>query len=504
MPSFKNLINLTIIAISSQVYADISLPQIIDSQMILQRDAKVPIWGWADKGEQVTVQFAGQTKTATPNESGKWMIDLDPMPASNEARSMIIKGKNTINLNDILVGEVWLASGQSNMEWTFNGIEKKEYEAALKQKNNNDIRFFHVTHHLQAGAPMDDTIGSWKKAEEFLATPHSVSAVATFFAIKLQKELAIPIAILDSNWGGMRVDCFISEEGYKSENLPLRKHGVAQPNIRLQKLKQMRDSLNQTIALAEKGISASYIEERINGWADNMIYNAMIAPLAPYAIKGAIWYQGESNRGDAKYFKKMKALSFGWSKAFRVKDIPLIQVQIAPFDYTRGKNPKDSTLCDTIWKAQYKAAKELKGIEVVAIHDININIKDIHPRSKELVGQRLAAIALKNTYGKNLIAQGPQFASAKTQGQKVILSFDNIDQGLSTKDNKAPTHFELSNDGKNFIAAEAIIQGNSIVVSSTQVSTPKFVRMGWSDIAIPNLQDKNGWPVFAFPAQPIK
>ena len=241
MTTFKKLFSLSLLALTAQVHAEITLPKIMDSLMILQRNSQVPIWGWADQAEQVTVEFAGQTKTAMPNEKGKWMIELDPLLASAQGREMIIKGKNSIKLNDILVGEVWLAAGQSNMEWSFNGIEASEVEEAMKSKGNESIRFFHVDQHLQAGYPMDDTLGNWKKTDEFLHKGNSVSAVGFFFARKLQNELQVPIAILDANWGGMRIDCFISEEGYKSQNLPLRKHQNADnPRIRLNKLKSMR------------------------------------------------------------------------------------------------------------------------------------------------------------------------------------------------------------------------------------------------------------------------
>ncbi|EDM29239.1 sialic acid-specific 9-O-acetylesterase [Lentisphaera araneosa HTCC2155] len=488
-----------------QAQADITLPKIMDSQMVLQRNAKVPIWGWADQGEKVTVSFAGQTKTAMPNEKGKWMVELEPLQASAQGRDLIIKGKNSVTLNDILVGEVWLASGQSNMEWTFAQSNKQEFEYAKTFADNKNIRFFHVEHHLQAGTPMDDTLGRWKLPAEFIKHSHMVSAVGFYFAAKLHNELNVPIGILDANWGGMRIDNFISEEGYKSQNLPLRKHHQNNdPNVRLNKLKRMRDSIDHAITLAEKGITTSILEDRVNGWAENIIYNAMIAPLTPYAIKGAIWYQGESNRTDNKYFEKLKALSYGWSKAFRVKDIPLYQVQIAPFDYTRGQNPKDHTLGDNVWKAQYRGAKEILGVGIIPIHDTNINIKDIHPQHKRPVGERLADLALNKNYGKSNNASAPEFASAKSANGKVIVSFKNLKNSLTSFDGKPLTHFELSADGKNFVAAQAAIKGKTVEVTSASLPTPKYVRMGWSDIAIPNLCEKDGWPVYAFPAQEVK
>ena len=503
MSRIKSLVFLCLSAMALQ--ADIILPKVIDSHMVLQRSSKVPIWGWADKGEKVTVTFAGQTKTALPNAQGKWMVDLDPMKASSQGRKMLIKGKNSVTLNDILVGEVWLASGQSNMEWTFSQIVKPEWEYAKSHINNKFIRFFHVDKHLQSGIPLDDTMGRWKQSKDFLSNPHSVSAVGFFFAAKLQKELNVPIGILDSNWGGQRIDCFISEEAYKSQNLPLQKHPhVLNPVHRQGKLENMNRSITNALKAEKMGMKVPYFEERINGWATNYIYNAMIAPLTPYAIKGSIWYQGESNRGDKNYFEKLKALSYGWSKAFRVKDIPLYQVQIAPWDYTHGRNPKDHTLGDTIWMAQYRAAKEIPGIGIVPIHDTNINIKDIHPQHKRPVGERLAALALNNDYGKKQYCTAPEFASAKAAEGKVIVNFKNLKGSLTSFDRKPLTHFELSVDGKNFLAAEAKIKGKTVEVYSKALPTPKYVRMGWSDIAIPNLSEKGGWPVYAFPAQEVK
>jgi sialate O-acetylesterase len=194
---------------------------------------------------------------------------------------------------------------------------------------------------------------------------------------------------------------------------------------------------------------------------------------------------------------------------FNVKDIPIYLVQIAPYDYSRNRKtkapgPLDSTLSNNIWAAQYKGAKEIPGMEVVAIHDTNIPITNIHPPHKLPVGNRLAMVALNKKYGKDVIAAGPSFAGATLNGATVAVSFTGIDQGLSTKDGKAPTWFELSADGETFVKADAKINGNTVDVSSAAVTAPKFVRMGWYDTAIPTLQDKNGWPVFAFPAKPVK
>jgi sialate O-acetylesterase len=474
--------------------------------MILQRGVDAPIWGWADLGEEVTVQFAGQIKKAMPAENGKWMVTLDPMTASADPRTMTIRGKNKIKLDDVLVGEVWLASGQSNMEWTFGGLAQEEKEFAAAQKGNRLVRAFHVERHLQAGIPLDDTIGRWKTCDDFFVDPYrGISAVGFFFALKLNQELGVPVAILDANWGGQRIECFIPDEGYDAMGLNFRRGNVnTDPKVIASQLKTVAASIEESIKAAEKGIKMAYVEDRVFGWSENYIYNAMIAPLTPYAIKGAIWYQGESNRGSGDYFKKLQALSAGWSQVFNVKELPFYQVQIAPFDYMRGKNPAVTTLCDTIWTAQYKGAAEIPGMGIVAIHDTDIDIHNIHPVHKLLVGERLAAQALKKQYGKAVVATGPSFASAKLDGSKVIVSFKDIDQGLCATDRQAPSWFELSADGKTFVKAEAEINGDTVEVSSAAVPAPAFVRMGWYDIAIPNLADKNGWPVFAFSAQPAQ
>jgi sialate O-acetylesterase len=323
----------------------------------------------------------------------------------------------------------------------------------------------------------------------------------------LQKELGVPVGLIDSSWGGTAIEPWIADEGYALIGKPLKKQDMAAIN------KQQDKIIGEVEAWLSKAKQASSVgrinpfdvKTAIGGNAPNGIYNAMVAPLAPFAIKGSIWYQGESNRGSRDYFDKLKALQGGWAKVFNAPDLPLYLVQIAPYDYNRGKRSvKDVTLCNAIWTAQYKAAEELKNCGIIATHDtINGNVKDIHPRDKKPVGERLAAMALNKTYSKKFVCSGPSFKSATAKGAKVIVAFDAIDQGLETADGKAPSWFELSADGKSFTTADAIIDGNTVIVSSPTVSAPKFIRMGWSEIAIPTLRDKNGWPAFQFSAMPV-
>lgn len=495
---------LLLCAWSGQVLAEVLLPKVMGSGMVLQRDVAVPIWGWAAVGEEVTVEFAGQVKTALPDSTGKWMVSLDPLEASVEPRSLVIRGANVLTLDDVLVGEVWLASGQSNMEWTFSQCDPSEWTNAQTKKDHPHVRVFHVSQHLVAGVPMDDTVGQWKSCAEITAHPQSVSAVGFFFALKIQEELGVPVGILDANWGGQRIETFIPNEGYEAAGIPLRPQRPVHARNAVGGLRGLASSVNHSADMAERGLMVAYPDFAPYGRSDNFIYNAMIAPLTPYAIRGAIWYQGESNRGAPDYFKKIQALSMGWSEVFKVPSIPIHMVQIAPFAYNKAALEQDSTLCDTIWKTQYQAAREIPGVEVVAIHDTNIDIRDIHPRFKKPVGEKLASSALRHQYGKTIPASGPRVNEARAEGNAVVVSFLDVDQGLETSDGQPPTWFELSGDGRQFVRAEASIEGQQIRVQSAQVLEPRFVRMGWVDTAIPNLRDKNGWPVFAFPSLAVK
>ena len=447
----------------SAAWADVTLSAIIDSKMVLQRDVATPVWGWADEGEAVTVTFAGQTKTAIAGGAkGKWMVKLDPMKASATPRVMTIKGKREIELTDVLVGEVWLATGQSNMEFNLSKLHENERQVVYEQATNNLFRMFCIPGYHRSSTPLDNPVGSWSTTPEFAADlkagkiPHyySHSAIGCFFGLELQRELDVPVAVIDSSWGGQKIENFISPECYKEAGFTDRRLGV---------------------------------------------YNGMIAPLAPYALKGVLWYQGEASRGSSDYAAKLKALSTSFSRTFNVKDIPLYQVQIAPGAGYKTNGP--TLLCDTIWAAQYQGAAEVPGMEIVAIHDAQHSTVGLHPAYKKTVGDRLAAMALNKAYGKDVSCTGPRFASATRKAASIVVRFKDIDQGLESDDGKPLGWFELSVDGKTFVSATAVIEGETVVVTATDLAAPRFVRMGWNERALPNLRDKNGWPVFAFSAQ---
>lgn len=454
-------IPLLVLACASQLHADVRLPALFSDHMVIQRDVEAPVWGWAEAGEKVSVTFAGETKSTVADSAGKWSVKLSKQKASASPQNLTLKGNNELILKNVLIGDVWICSGQSNMEWPLSKSTKNPKEAYEAQKNNPQLRLFRLPDHIKAPEPAADTKGAWKTTE-VEQDCMVFSGCGFFFGGKLQKELNIPIGLIDTSWGGTPVDEWISNKATK---------------------------------------------EMLQKDRKQSIYNGMVAPLVPFAIKGAIWYQGESNRGNAfpEYFTKLNALITGWREDFQVGDFPFYLVQIAPHQYNKKGPGDDETLARNIWAAQYKAAKEIKNCGIVPIHDtIGGVINDIHPREKKPVGERLASLALKKDYGKDVAFTGPEFAAAKAGAGKIIVSFNGIDQGLVTTDGAEPTCFEIAGEDKVFVPAKASIDGKTVVVSAEGVASPKHVKMGWLETQVPNLADKNGWPVFQFPPQEAK
>lgn len=484
-----------IVLMGQTCFAEIVLPKIIADHMVLQREMPVPIWGWGDPGKTVTVEFAGQKKTAKVDDKGQWEIKLDPMEASAEPREMKVFGGSTLTLKDILVGEVWLASGQSNMEWSIKGSAKEDQEFLDAIKDMSQIRAFQSPH-VTSPFPLSDGVGNWVEGKAIQAQKTN-SAVGTFFAWKLHLELGVPVGFLDLNWGGQKIEKFIPDEGYAATGLD---HQPASDETKANYLKALtlfKEQVDQAIVDGNRGIFRPLGNPpSAGGGAQNDIYNAMIAPAVPFAIRGAIWYQGESNREATDYFEKIKKLSAGWSEVFNVKNIPLLMVKIAPFDY---RGDERQMLCDNIWTAQFKADDEIPGVGVVPIQDTQIPLKNIHPPFKRVVGERLAQMALARHFGNTTYPKkAARIREAKRSGKAVLVSFEHADKGLTTTDGKAPTYFELSADGKDFVEAPAEIKGDQVSVALPDGLDAKFIRMGWYEDVLPNLTVKDGWPVLPF------
>ena len=515
---------------SQAAYTEVRVPSVIGSGMVLQRDQPVPIWGWADAGEEVTLVLRDADQTiehvqTRADQDGNWRVELGPRPAGGPYSLMI----NELDLTDLLYGEVWLCSGQSNMEWPVMGADAAEMEIAAATYPK--IRLFHVPK-VPAGSPMPDVSAHWQSASpETIAT---FSAVCYYFGREIHSDLNVPVGLIASAWGGTKIEPWTPPAGFRSvDGLgPMADYALATDASYREQLPATLESLeawvNSTRAALESGgpilpmpaISHPLAQET----QPTALYNGMIHPLAPFAIRGAIWYQGEANVGEGmSYRDKMHALINGWREVWDQGDFPFYYVQLAPFDYTWRSGLVSRLGLDVspdywralasrfgldaspyklpeIWEAQ-TAALSIRNTGMAVTNDIG-NPADIHPTNKQEVGRRLSLWALAKTYGRpDLVYSGPSFRSMEMKDGAIVLTFDHAD-GLMTRDGEPPDWFEIAGDDQQFIEASAVVDGDTVVVSSEAVTNPMAVRFAWHTTAEPNLVNGAGLPAGAFRTHP--
>ncbi len=494
---------LTALWLTSTVAHALNLPRIFSDNMVLQRGIPLKIWGWAAPGQSVAVSFSAQKKITKAAEDGKWSVTLEPLQASAEpAELSIVAGDQRVSTKNVLVGEVWLCSGQSNMEYAlgWNLGDTNNARETIAAATFPMIRQFKVPHVTNA-APQKDLPGDWVVCAPDTAA--NFTAVGYHFALQLYKNLNVPIGLINSSWGGTRIEPWTDPEGFKlSDKLKDISELIANADkVHLQnqvaKLDQLEAWVKQSRVALENGTKLSTFpggmpEHPLNGHdRPTAIYNAMIAPLIPYGIRGALWYQGESNNGEGMlYFEKMKALIGSWRRLWGLGNFPFLYVQLAPFRYNRPE------ALPGIWQAQL-AALTIPNTGMAVITDIG-NVADIHPRNKEEVGRRLSLWALARIYGESgQEYSGPVYLGMKVQHEKAILTFDHSD-GLKSLDGKPLTWFTIAAEDKKFVEANAEILGNTLVVSSDAVAKPAAVRLGWNETAEPNLGNGAGLPASPF------
>jgi sialate O-acetylesterase len=478
--------------------------------MVLQRDVSVPVWGWADAGERVTVSFGGQTHQTVARSDGTWRVYLQALEASPAPQVFSVSGSNRIELNNVLVGEVWFCSGQSNMQWAMSRIDNAEAEIAAAR--NPMIRHFRVDRRV-AAEPVDDVTGSWDLTTPETMAPHS--AVAYFFGRRLHEELDVPIGLINSSWGGTRIEPWIPIDGFAGfPNLSSIRDrlaaGVPSSPQHQQLLGDYIASMRRWIETAESrgpGRLAALtpapefpaelilIPEQNPHQTPTVLYNAMVAGLVPFPIRGAIWYQGESNRADGMlYLEKTQALVQGWRDAWGQGDFPYYAVQLAPFVYGG-----DSKILPGIWEAQASIPEHVPNSGYTVINDIG-DLKDIHPSNKQDVGLRLANQALARTYHrKDIRWSGPVYRSFAVEGARLRVTFDHA-HGLSTRDGESATWFELCGPDGYYGPAQAVIEGGTVVLTAEGIAEPRGVRFAWDQTAEPNLVNGDGLPTGAFRA----
>ncbi len=448
----------------STIQAEVKLPSILGSHMVVQRNAPITLWGWDNGGQKVTVSLGTDSASSKVDDQGFWSVELKALNAGGPHK-IEIEGSSKVTLEDVLVGEVWLCSGQSNMEWTVSRSLNPQQEA----ENGNHPQIRHIKFPHRPSAKPEDDIPSdgWKPATS--ATVPNFTAVGYFFGRKLQAELDVPIGLIGSNWGGTRIEPWIPPTGFKS----------------VAKLKNISDNLDDFPVVNEQG--------RVNHQTPLALYNGMIHNFRHLNFRGAIWYQGESNRGDGMlYMEKMKALITGWRQVFDNKDMPFYFVQLAPFTYGGSE-----LALPEIWEAQ-TATLALPNTGMAVTTDIS-NLRDIHPKNKQDVGKRLALWALAKTYGKqDLVYSGPLYKSHKVKGASIEVHFDHAYGQLASSDGKPLTHFQLAGEDGEFMPAVAKIDGGKLIVTSDAVAKPVNLRFGWHQLAEPNLVNKSGLPASPF------
>ncbi len=450
-----------VIGVAVAVPVELELSSMFSDDMILQREKTVPVWGTSTAGADITVEFAGQTKTTTAAGDGTWQVDLDSMTASAVSRTLTVTaelagfGTTEVSFTNVLVGEVWLCSGQSNMALTgAQTLHQAEIEATPTDAN---LRLFKIPQEGPA-TPLERLDTVWTESTTGSSgTARSFSAVAYYFGLKLKTELGVPVGLIQSAKGG---------------------------------------------TIVEKWLPAG---TSYNGGSAGIHYNGMIDAIIPFAMRGVTWYQGESNlMGDGNdgqpltYVAKKKALIDGWRSLWG-EGLPFFYVQIAPYDYTGD----DDGVLPFFWEAQSAVLGEVAnaGMAVItdAVHDSNgdTDLTELHPRNKQIPGERLALLALDNTYGQSIVSTGPTFQSLETVGNTLEVTFDSA-VGLTTSDSLAPDWFELEVSEGVYTPATAVVSGNKVILSAVGVTAPTTMRFAWSELAQPNLRNGAGLVAAAF------
>jgi len=500
------LISAVLTAIPGACFARVKLPAVISDNMVLQREMKVPIWGWARPGEWVRIKCSWQDKThrIKAGKKGKWQLKINS-PEPGGPYEMTIRGRNAIEITNILCGEVWICSGQSNMEmpvgelggWKRGVLNYKQVKASA---DDSMLRLFKVEKTI-SDKPQEDCDGLWLPCTG--DDVENFSAVAYFFGRELRKELKVPVGLIESCWGGTVAEAWISKDVLMidSDFAPiLERFEQAKAEYKKKKEaynKKLKEWMMAAIKAKDEGQKTMTPPEIKRPGSPrhknspSSLYNGMIAPLIPYGIRGAIWYQGESNVERAYQYRKLfPALILNWRLDWEQGDFPFYYVQIAPYKYD------EKFVAAELREAQLMTMP-LANTGIVVTTDIG-NVDNIHPRNKQEVGRRLSLWALSQTYQQyDGECSGPVFDTIRMEGNRIRITFDYVDGGLLVKGGEL-TGFEIAGQDKKYHKANAKIQGRTVLVSSREVKKPVAVRFGWSNTAQPNLFNKEGLPASPF------
>jgi sialate O-acetylesterase len=457
--------------------AALQLASPFQDHMVLQREMAVPVWGWSTPGTQVTVVFSGQRKSATADSDGKWVVRLAPLSASATPSEMTVSladGSKRV-ISDVLVGEVWFCSGQSNMAWKMSQLGGR-YSDEVAAASLPEIRVCQIPKDMFAPTPQERSEMSWQ-----VCTPETVpgfSAVAFFFGSKLLEELEVPIGLITSPRGGSSIDAWISEPALRTA------------------FPEFTEKLDSYPTITEEtgGVFDHRKKSKVHGITQRVpavLYNARVHPFVPYAIRGAIWYQGETDVSKPEAYRALfPAMIRQWRESWGQGDFPFYYVQIAPC----GRAGVSSAY---LREAQMMAMSKPNTGMAVAM-DVG-EAKNIHPLVKRPVGERLALWALAKDYGRDaLVYSGPQYTKSVVEGAVMRLHFNHVGGGLASRDGQPLSHFTIAGEDHVFVPSKAVIEGETIVVSSEAVAKPVAVRFAFGSADIPNLMNREGLPASSF------
>lgn len=446
-----------LVSYTSVTLANVRLPAVITDNMVLQQRSSVQLWGWSEPAEKIyiTTSWNNRTDSVKGSRDGKWLLVV-PTPAAGGPYTIRIKAGNTIELKNVLIGEVWVCSGQSNMEmsetWGMPDVKNE-----LPSCANSNIRFFHIPK-ATAGSPQDDCKAGWTLCDS--NELKTFSAAAYFFGKKLNQQLNVPVGLIEAAWGGTAAEVWTPEELVDRDTV----------------LKRAADSLKPA-----------------DWWPYHagFCYNGMIAPITNFTIAGVLWYQGESNAATARtYSRLLETMIASWRKAWK-EPLPFYYVQIAPFTYGGKENA-------ALLREQQAAVEQTEGTGMVVISDLVDDTADIHPKNKHDVGYRLANWALGDTYHQmDIVYKHPVYHDMEVKGEKAIVRIADAPGGLKVE-GPAVRELSVAGDDKVFYPAQVRIEGNNLIVSSRQVKRPAAVRYQYSNAGIGNIFSKEGLPLAPF------
>jgi sialate O-acetylesterase len=483
--------------------ANVALPDVISDAMVLQQNRSVPIWGKADPGESVSVSFAGQKRTASANEEGKWLIRLSALRASGIPATMIVEGRNRIALHDILVGEVWLVAGQSNMQRLLS--ETADGEQATAAANYPSIRLFNVSRQV-AFKHTPPPLAKWQPC-----SPESVkqfSAAGYYFGVELSKELNVPIGLINSSYGGSQAEAWTPVE-YLLASTDLKPTvdrtkiwNDERPRVKVEydeAIKKWREDSDKARAAGARPQPSPAVPDALREYRiASSIYDGMIAPLIPFTIRGALWYQGESNEARAQqYGLLLPTMIRAWRERWGEGDFPFGIVQLP--NYREPKAEPADEPWSYVREAQRITSKTTPNTGLIVLIDIG-EAHDIHPKNKLDVGRRMARWALTEAYGRKFTKSGPMLLKAKPKASKMVLTFADAGAGLRILDGDKLDEFAIAGADHKWVWAEAKIVGRDRVeVWSTAVARPIAVRYAFNNNPKhPNLTNETGLPASPF------